>query len=520
MFGRYNSNKFPNQNDASSQANEDNPSFRLFSDINKNIDKIKEILDNPKDLKIRHFVVGENHHSSCLIFLDGLVNKRYIAEDILKNINKSSVKFTNQSSEDMRAILINEVLSSSQVEQSNDLDNVMLALLSGDTLLCLDESETMLIISTQQRQKRSIEEPVSEGVVRGPRDGFIESILTNITLIRQRVRDPNLRFETYKVGRRSKKDLVLAYIDGITNKELVAEAKRRLQSIDIDDAPESGIIEQWIEDNFMSPFPQIQNTERPDKASTSLIQGRIVILLDGTPFALIAPVTLSGLLQSPEDYYERWWAGSFIRPLRYAAAFIALFLPSIYIALVAFHPGMIPSKLAFSIAATREGVPVPAFIEALLMEGTMELLREAGIRLPKPIGQTIGIVGGLVIGEAAVAAGIVSPIMVIVVALTAIASFSMPSYSFGITFRILRFGFMLSAASFGLYGIILAYIAINIHLANLKSFGVPFTAPFAPTFLRDWKDMLIRLPYIMNDRRPALVQPEDPVREDTEGREK
>lgn len=199
------------------------------------------------------------------------------------------------------------------------------------------------------------------------------------------------------------------------------------------------------------------------------MQGKIAIILDGTPFVLIAPVTLGNTLQSPEDYYERWLIGTFLRVLRYGAAFLAMFLPSLYIALVSYHQGMVPSKLAFSIAATREGVPFPAAIEAIIMGLTMELLREAGARLPKTIGQTIGIVGGLVIGDAAVQAGVVSPIMVIVVAVTAIASFSIPAYSVAISFRLVRFGFMLAAAFLGLYGIILVYIMINIHIVNLKA---------------------------------------------------
>ena len=330
-----------------------------------------------------------------------------------------------------------------------------------------------------------------------------------MVMIRRYIRDPNLRFKTYQVGRRSKKDLVLSYIDGIVNPDIVKEVNRRLETIDMDDAPESGYIEEWIEDSFLSPFPQVLNTERPDKVAAALLEGKVAILLDGTPFVLIAPATLGNTLQSPEDYYERWTIGTLLRALRYLAAFIAMFLPALYIALVSFHPGMIPSDLAFSIAASREGVPFPAYVEALLMALTMELLREAGTRLPTPIGQTIGIVGGLVIGEAAVSAGLVSPAMVIVVALNAIASFSLPSYSVAISFRILLFGMMLAAATFGLYGIILSYIMLNVHLVNLKSFGVPYTTPFAPNFLSDWKDLILRAPITTIKRRPTYMQPLD-----------
>src|SRR5699024_9090418 len=224
----------------------------------------------------------------------------------------------------------------------------------------------------------------------------------------------------------------------------------------------------------------------PDKVSTALMDGKLAIFLDGTPFVLIVPATLGNTLQSPEDYYERWTIGTLLRALRYLAAFIAIFLPSLYVALVSYHPGLIPSKLAFSIAATREGVPFPPLLEALLMVVTMELLREAGARLPTTIGETIGIFGGLVIGEAAVQAWIVRLVMVIVCALNAIALFSIPEYGVVIAFRLLLFVFVFAAAVFGLFGIILAYIMLNIHIVNLKSVGVPYSAPFAPTFIEDW----------------------------------
>jgi len=292
----------------------------------------------------------------------------------------------------------------------------------------------------------------------------------------------------------------------------LAEIERRVLSIDMDDAEGSGYIEQWIADSFLTPFPLIINTERPDKVSAALLQGKAALLVDGTPFQLIMPMTFASMLRSPEDYYEHWLIASLIRVLRLIAAFASTFMPALYIALVEFHHGMIPSKLAFSIAGTREGVPFPAVVEAFIMEGTLELLREAGLRLPKPIGQTIGIVGGLVIGEAAVSAGIVSPIMVIIVAVTAISSFTLPSYAFSISLRMLRFAVMLAAAVFGLYGIILAYIMINIHLVNLTSFGVPYSAPFAPFFARDWKDLIVRMPPMELDKRPQVNQPADPDR--------
>lgn len=487
----------------------------LFTNVKDNIENIKQMMHSPTDLITRVFTVGNTGHTCAIVCIDGLVDKDLVNGNILKNIQlemSGAHKQVPSSGEEILTKLENEVLSIHEVKKVHTLDDVSLAILSGDTALFVDGTDQVMIIGSKGWASRGVEEPMTEAVVRGPRDGFTENIRTNTTLIRRRVRDPNLRFDSYKVGRRSKKELIVAYVDGIVHPDLVKEVKRRLEKMDVDDAPESGFIEQWIQDSFLSPFPTLLHTERPDKVSTSLLQGKVAILLDATPFVLMAPITFGQMLHSPEDYYERWMIGTFIRILRYSSAFLAVFLPAIYIALVSYHQGMIPSKLAFSVAAAREGVPFPAFVEALIMEATLELLREAGIRLPKPIGQTIGIVGGLVIGEAAVQAGIVSPIMVIVVAITAISSFAVPSYSMAISFRLLRFGIMTAAAVFGLYGIIIAYIMINIHITRLKSFGIPYSTPFAPSFFKDWKDLIFRAPITMTPQRPQMMQTEDKVR--------
>ncbi|MBR3121112.1 spore germination protein [Oceanobacillus profundus] len=483
---------------------------KIAKKIENNLDNLKEILDKPNDLVIREFTIKGSKHKCAIAYIDGMVDSNLVHNNIMKNVQLITGRDSLPKAEsELFEEIYQEILSVTSIKKGSTLDDISNAILSGSTIFYLDGIDKVIIMDTKGWKTRSIEEPITETVIRGSREGFIENIRTNMVMIRRYIRDPNLRFKTYQVGRRSKKDLVLSYIDGIVNPDIVKEVNRRLETIDMDDAPESGYIEEWIEDSFLSPFPQVLNTERPDKVAAALLEGKVAILLDGTPFVLIAPATLGNTLQSPEDYYERWTIGTLLRALRYLAAFIAMFLPALYIALVSFHPGMIPSDLAFSIAASREGVPFPAYVEALLMALTMELLREAGTRLPTPIGQTIGIVGGLVIGEAAVSAGLVSPAMVIVVALNAIASFSLPSYSVAISFRILLFGMMLAAATFGLYGIILSYIMLNVHLVNLKSFGVPYTTPFAPNFLSDWKDLILRAPITTIKRRPTYMQPLD-----------
>lgn len=477
-----------------------------------NVSRIKQQMDSPSDLIVKPFQVGGSDHYGALVCIDGLVDKDTIQTEILKNIllGMPEAKIEVPSSGDaIIALLQTKVLTVHKISATDQWDEVLLAILDGETALFVDGAKQALLVDTKGWASRGVEEPQTEALIRGPRDGFTENIRTNTVHLRRRLRDPNLRFETYRIGKRAHRNVTVAYIAGIAHPSLVAEAKRRLKTVDIDDVEGSGYIEQWISDSFLSPFPQILSTERPDKVSAALLQGKIAILVDGTPFSLILPVTLANALHSPEDYYSHWFVSSLIRILRLGAMYIATFLPALYIALVEYHHGMIPSKLAFSIAGTREGVPFPAVIEAVAMEITLEILREAGVRLPRPIGQTIGIVGGLVIGEAAVSAGIVSPIMVIVVSLTAITSFAIPSYAFAMSLRIIRFAIMFAAAVFGLYGVILAYIMVNIHLVNLKSFGIPYSTPFAPNLLSDWKDLILRAPVTMMDKRPQMTQTED-----------
>lgn len=470
-----------------------------------NIDNIKNMLPDSNDLVIRKFTIRGTNYQAAIAYIDGLVDSQLVHENILKNMLVERKKLPANAPE-LFDVLREEIISITDIQLGYSLGDVADAILYGKTALYLDGMDKVLLMDTAGWLSRNIEEPTTETVVRGPKEGFIEDVRTNMMLIRRHIRDPNLRFKQFSIGKRGKSTLVVAYINDITHPDLVKEVTRRIDSIDMDVALESGYIEQWIEDSFLSPFPQILNSERPDRIATGLLRGKIAILLDGTPFVLIAPVTIGYLLQAPEDYYERWLIGTLLRVLRYGAAFLAIFLPGIYIALVTYHQGMIPTDLALSIAATRESVPFNPFIEAIAMGMTMELLREAGARLPTTVGQTIGIVGGIVIGDAAVQAGIVSPIMVIVVALTAIASFAIPTFSVVISFRIIRFGLMGLAAFLGLFGLILGYIMINIHIARLKSFGVPYSTPFSPTFWQDWKDLILRVPIPMLTTRPQHLE--------------
>ena len=487
---------------------EDRENFKLSKDVEENLDKFKAFLDESTDMVFREFKLGLFGIPCTLVYVDGLVDKSVIQEMILKPMMYDISQYESDlnkdiKNEDVYTFVKDHVVTVGDIKESKTLDKAMNNVMSGDVALMIQGFDQILLISARGWPTRGISDPDTEGVVRGPKEGFTETMRSNTALLRRRCKDPNMVIKTIKLGRRSKTDVAYVYIKGITDSKLIEELEERLSHIDIDQLLDSGQLEQLIEDNSMSPFPQIQATERPDKTIANLMEGRVAILVDGSPFALMIPTTFSQFFQSPEDYNERWIVSSFIRLLRWISSFLAVFTPAVYIAVVSYHPGFIPTKLALSIAANRAGVPFPSFVEALLMEITLELLRESGARLPKPIGQTIGIVGGIIIGDAAVRAGIASAIMVIVVAVTAIASFVIPTYSAAIGLRIVRFPLMILAAFLGLYGVMLGFIIINIHLVSIKSFGNNYMAPQSPVIFEDWRDFIFRAPSRNFTKRPV-----------------
>lgn len=441
------------------------------------------------------------------MYVDGMQNDRLLNMKIMQFLMFEATADSLSASG-----IAEHLLPFSSLNEASDLNDFNKSVLFGHAALLIEGMPKGLLIQLPGGANRSITEPVSEALLRGPRLGFSEVLSENTSMLRRQGFSDQLEMKMYRAGSSVQRDLVVAYIKDIVNPELLEEVQTRISKIDIDFLAESGYIEQLIEDNYLSPFQQAQSTERPDRVITALLEGRIAILLDGTPFALIVPVTFSMLLQSPEDYYDRWLPGSLLRILRFSAAFLALMAPSLYISFISFHPGLIPTELAISIIKTRQGVPFPSLIEVLILEVSIEILREAGIRLPKPIGPAMGIVGGLIIGDAAVQAGIVSPFLVIVVAVTAISSFSIPMYSAGITLRLLRFAGMMFAAVLGMFGTILFFLLICSHLTILKSFGVPYLTPVSPFRPRDWKDLFFRAPLTLMKRRPAMMKTQKPKR--------
>ncbi|MCM3132465.1 spore germination protein [Paenibacillus polysaccharolyticus] len=363
------------------------------------------------------------------------------------------------------------------------------AILEGEALLLLEGSNVATTYPLYKAANRSTEEPLAESTVRGARDGFTESLATNLSLVRKRLKTPALKFRTRTVGESSNTSIALAYVEGIIDASLVKEVEQRLDRLRVRDILESQYIEEDIIDQRFSPFPQMIATERPDVVASNLMEGRFAILVDGTPFTLVAPVTLFSMLQSPEDYYQYVFMSVFLRWLRYVFYVLSLLLPSAYVAITTYHQEMIPTVLLLSIARAREEIPFPALVEALIMEIAFEALREAGVRLPKQVGSAVSIVGALIIGQAATTAGIVSAPMIIIVAITGIASFMIPRYSASISTRLLRFPIMILAGTLGLIGVMLGIILIVIHLSSLRSFGAPYLSPVAPTNAKGLKDL-------------------------------
>jgi spore germination protein KA len=484
-----------------SQVNSLNASDLLTGVIEEDFYKIKRQMEGSSDFSYRKFEFNTN--TAIILYLDGLVDMKRMESNILDPLLNQSEDLLKQ--ENLTIKNIEDEISSSKVKKGDTIQQITDHLFDGGTVLLINSLKQSLLISEQSWPQRSVEDPPSEAVVLGPREGFTENVRTNTSMIRRRIKSPKLKLESMKVGRLSKTEVVITYIEGIAESEIVEEVRTRLNRIDIDAIEDSGYIVEFIEDKPYSVFPQVLQTERPDRLVAGILEGRVGIIVENSPFALVVPVTFFQMMNSPEDYYGRFMMASFIRMIRYLFLHIALLFPSIYIAVTTFHQELLPTNLLFSVAASREKVPFPAIVEALLMEITFEALREAGLRLPRPIGSTVSIVGALVIGQAAVEAGIVSAPLVIVVSITGIASFMFPSYSLTGAIRLLRFIMMFLAAFLGFYGILLGVFFILVHLVQLRSFGVPYLAPLAPFNFNNLKDIIIRAPWWKMNERPEQV---------------
>lgn len=471
----------------------------LSSNLDENIRVLHSMYQDCFDVVFRTFFIG-GQTEAVLIYIDGLSSMQEIESYVLSPL-MSETEIGSVSPRE----LLEKKIHISKINEVKTFTDCIQKVSTGNPVIFIQQESTGIALGLAKWEQRSVKEPDAEGVVRGPREGFVETLGVNTSLIRRKIKSPDLKMKPMKIGRFTETNVVISYIKGLAKPSLIEEVENRLLRIDIDSVLESGYIEELIEDNSYSPFPQLINTERPDIVAANLLEGRVAILVEGSPAVLIAPVSFFFVLQSPEDYYQRFLISSAIRLLRFTFMVFSILLPSLYVALLTYHQEMVPTSLLVSMASSREGVPFPALVEALMMEITFEALREAGIRLPKQVGTAVSIVGGLVIGQAAVQADLVSAPMVIIVAITGISSFMMPRYAQGIAFRMLRFPIIFLAGSLGLLGIMLGFLLIVIHLCKLRSFGTPFLTPLVPMKWRELKDTVIRVPWWKMNTRPHLT---------------
>lgn len=466
----------------------------LSRDLSANVERMEKAWHHAADLVVRRFGISGGPRAA-LVFLKGQVDDARLDLSVVRPLQRVPLDGKDKAPMDRLVEHLEErAVHTVHLEVLSSFADAVDRVAHGYAVLLVDGEAEALAINVYTRPHRAVEEPGTEQVVRGPREGFVEDLDTNLALMRTRVRHPALRFLAYRFGRYSQTRVRVLYLDGRTPPALVEEVRQRLERIEIDAIIESSYIEELIEDAPYSPFPQMLPTERPDVAAAALYEGRVVILTDGSPFALIAPVTFWSLLQASEDYYQRHLLSSFLRLLRVVLIISSVTLPALYIAAVIFHHGMLPTPLLITIAASRERVPLPAALEIFLFEVAFEAFREAGVRLPRSVGQTVGIVGGIIIGQAAVQAGLISAPVIVVIALTGLASFATPHAGLAGSMRILRFFLILMAASFGLYGILIGGGLIQVHLLALRSFGIPYLWPLSPLDLRSLKDILVRWP--------------------------
>ncbi len=477
----------------------DLPDMPLSDSLKVNEQRLKERFCNCSDVVFRSTFLAPGGQRALLVFIDGMVDKQVIDEAILKPLLAGNMAEAREG-EGIR--LRDEQFALAQTCLIGTIHEAVQAVLHASVVVLMDGDDRGLAASVDGAKTRNVQEPESEVVIRGPREGFNESLRVNTSMIRRKIKTNRLKMERYTIGDLTQTEVVITYIEGIAREDVLNEVRTRLSRIRTDSILESGYIEEFMQENGYSPFPTVQNTERPDSVAAGLLEGKVAIVTDGTPFVLIAPYTFWAGLQSAEDYYNPSLYSSAVRFIRISFVFISLFLPSLFVAIVNFHSQMLPTSLALNFAAARENSPFPTVIETFLMEILFEGLREAGIRLPKQIGSAISIVGALVIGQAAVQAGIVSAPIVIVVSGTGIASFTIARLNLSQPLRMLRFVLLISAGTMGLYGISLVTLAILLHVTALRSFGVPYFSPLAPLAVTELKDAIWRSPRWNMHMRP------------------
>ncbi|MGI5891614.1 MAG: spore germination protein [Bacillota bacterium] len=465
--------------------------------LEKIITDMQEKLGDSPDIILRRFKVA-GKIDAALFFIEGLVDKQIMAENVLEPL----ITADPHDAKDIDR-LEKSVITTGNAKRENDIDKVAIAILAGIIAIFVNGSKEAILVDIIKWERKGISEPQTDVVVRGPREGFTETLRINMALLRRKVHHHDLNFEVKKIGRYSNTDIAIVYINSIVNKDVLEEVRQRLSKIDIDAVLESGYIEQLIEDHPYSIFPTIGNTEKPDVFAAKILEGRVGILVDGTPIGLTIPMLFIESFQSPEDAYSRFYYVTKNRLVRYTAFFVSCLLPALFVAVTDYHKQFIPSKLLHTMTAGQEDTPFSTGISVLVMILTYELLREAGVRLPRPIGQTVSIVGAIVMGDAAVSAGLISAPVLIVVAAAVIASFvTVPLIGAD---SYLRLYFILAGWTLGGFGLVVAVLIVMLYLSSMRTFGVPYLSPMAPLNFRELGDSFIRLPLWALIRRPQVL---------------
>lgn len=486
-------------------------SVNIFKSLAENEKYLKSLFEKCSDIMFRKITPSNSDINMLIVYVDELTNIEFLENSVLSPIYAYINSSKSSNSADMYYFKSN-ILPVAEINEHNTFDTVILELLSGKTLLFLDTFSSAFSVNSEDAKERAITPPELEQTTRGPRTSFIESYKTNLALIRKSIKDPNLCIETVPVGRRNKTSMEIVYIKGIIRDDIPQKMKKKLESIDIDGVMGSGQLEQFIEKNKWTVLPQMFATERVDRVIGNILEGRAVIISDCSPFALIFPTTLKLFLNSTDDYYQRPIISTLLRFIRYISFFISISFVSLYVALTAYQPGMLPTPLALSITGSRVGLPFPVIMEILLMELALYTIQEAAIRLPKAMGPTVGIVGALIIGQASVQAGIVSPIIVIVVAMSAITSFALPNYTFSLGCIVLRLFMVFMASVLGLYGVVMGWIYIAIHLASLDNFGIRYLSDYSPYDMTNFMDTIIRISETYIYKRPTNLETKDAIK--------
>lgn len=459
----------------------------LTLSLDENLEIIEEMFTDCDDIKKRTMSLGKGADvKACIFYVEVVVNNITIEESV---IGKLLSRLMGMDRQEIYDYLDANALGITDVKELETVEDAVMGVMIGDGVIFIDGYNKAVKIKSKGYPMIGVAQSDIEKVIRGSREGFADALKANTALMRKRVRNNSFKVKEKIMGEKSNTTVAITYVEGIARQSVIDEINRRLDNLDVDGLTDSGIIEQLTEENERSPFPQFQTTERPDKAAMAVLDGRVVLFVDNSPVGLILPTTYNSFFQTVDDYYNRHVIVTLARIIRYLASFLALSLPALYLAVVNYHPELLPTPLVITFAGARASVPFPGVIEVVIMELSFELLREAGVRVPGPMGSTIGIVGGLIIGQAAVTAGIVSPIIVIVVAITALSSFAITNEELSSSFRLLKYFMIALAYCFGMAGVVAGWIVILSHLAGLKSFGFPYLMPYVADEINDNKDL-------------------------------